>query len=551
MRARAAELLPLLIAFAPLLLGVADQIQEVDPAQYAEVGRRAFESGDWIHLRDNFGPFLNKPPLTFWLMCGAFKLFGVTSFAVRFPTLLLGALLLLLTARIGELVHDRRTGVWGAAMLGASPAFQLMVADPKVDMPVTFFMAAAIWLMLEARRRPALAYLAWVACGLAMLAKGPLGLVVPVLAVAPEGLRRPGTLWQRLRPFKPIAGPLLFLLVAGPWFSENAREFGAAGPTLMLWNQGLGRLFNPDFLKNDTTPAFFLHTALWAYLPFSPLFAVELFRRARAFLRDRRLPPDESRVLLWWFLVPFVAVSFARYRLPQYCYWMAPPAALISARALLSAALPARAMEVTQAVLSSLVVALVAFLLFLCFPGSHFLVTESWLVLTAVVAASGRWLARRVPAEVRPMAVGLFALTAFNVVFQGHLHRAILEYQPDEALGTLARQLDPSGRSLPRLGTVESQALAFYARRDAVTMTADELRAAALAGKAPYAVVAEERIPELTASGELAATPKLVRPQFWTSRPTLPFLLRRSRANVTANVALVELRPAAATPTPR
>ena len=90
---------------------------------------------------------------------------------------------------------------------------------------------------------------------------------------------------------------------------------------------------------------------------------------------------------------------------------------------------------------------------------------------------------------------------------------------------------------------VESQALAFYARRDAVTMTADELRAAALAGKAPYAVVAEERLPELTASGELTATAKLTLPQFWTSRPTLPFLLRRSRPNVVARVALVELRP--------
>jgi 4-amino-4-deoxy-L-arabinose transferase-like glycosyltransferase len=543
MRARAAELLPLVIAFAPLLMGAADQIQEVDPAQYAEVGRRAFESGDWVHLKDNFGPFLNKPPLAFWLMCGSFKLFGVTSFAVRFPTLLLGALLLLVTARTGALLFDRRTGLWGAAMLGASPALQLMVADPKVDMPVTFFIAAAIWLMLEARTRPAMAYLAWVAAALAMLAKGPLGLVVPVLAVAPEGLRRPGTLWQRLRPFKPISGPLLFLLVAAPWFYENAREFGAAGPTLMLWNQGLGRLLNPDFLQNDTTPLFFLHTALWAYLPFSPMFALELLRRARDLLRHRRFPPDEARVLLWWFLVPFVAVSLARYRLPQYCYWMAPPAALIAARALLSASLPARPLLIAQAVLSSLVVALVAFLLFLCFPGSHFLVTESWLVLAAVTAASGRWLALRVPAEVRPMAVGLFALTAFNVVFHGHVHRAILEYQPDEALGTLARELDPEGRSIPRLGTVESQALAFYARRDAVMMTAEELRAAALAGKAPYAVVAEERIGELTASGELTATPKLVRPQFWTSRPTLPFLLRRSRAGVVARVALVEIRP--------
>jgi 4-amino-4-deoxy-L-arabinose transferase-like glycosyltransferase len=311
----------------------------------------------------------------------------------------------------------------------------------------------------------------------------------------------------------------------------------------MLWNQGLGRLFNPNFLHNDTTPLFFLHTALWAYLPFSPVFALELLRRGRDLLRHRRLPPDEARVLLWWFLVPFVAVSFARYRLPQYCYWMAPAAALISARALLSSALPVRPMLVTQVVLSSLVLALIAFLLFLCFPGPHFLVTESWLVLAAVVAASGRWMAQRVPAEVRPMAVGLFALTAFNVVFEGHLHRAILEYQPDQALGTLARELDPGGRALPRLGTVDSQALAFYARRDAVTMSADELRAAALAGKAPYAVVAEERIPELTASGELEATPLVVRPQFWTSRPTLPFLLRRSRPKVVANVALVELRP--------
>jgi len=551
MRARATELLPLALAFAPLLLGAADQIQEVDPAQYAEVGRRMFESGDWAHLRDVNGPFLNKPPLTFWLMCGAFKLFGLTSFAVRFPQLLLGALLLPLTARIGALLFDRRTGLWGAAMLGASPAFQLMVADPKVDMPVTFFIAAAIWLMLEARRRPALSYLAWIAAGLAVLSKGPLGLVVPVLAVGPEALRRrwgaspsgpAGTPWQRLRPLRPIAGPLLLLLVAGPWHLENAREFGSAGPTLLLWNQSLGRLVSPDFIANDTTPLFFFHTILWAYLPFSPLFVLELGRRARSLLRDRRLPPDESRVLLWWFLVPFAAICLARYRLPQYCYWMAPPAALLSARALLSAQLPARPLQIAQVALSGLLLALVAFLLVLCFPAGHPAVTGAWLLLAALLAGAGLWASRRAPGEVRPMLAGVMALTAFNAVFEGHVHRALLFYQPDQAFGTLARELDPDGSVLPRLGAPETQALAFYARRDVVTMTAEEVRDAARAGKTRLAVVAEEQLPELSAQG-LSTRALLVRPWFWTSRPTLPFLLQRSRSQATSRLALVELTP--------
>src|SRR5215831_9762246 len=116
-------------AFAPLLLAATDTIQQYDPAQYAEVARRMFESGDWAHLRDAFGPYLDKPPLTFWLINGSFWLFGETSFAVRLPVLILGAVLLYFTYRIGSLLWDQRTGLLAAAFVSSSIAFLIMIAD--------------------------------------------------------------------------------------------------------------------------------------------------------------------------------------------------------------------------------------------------------------------------------------------------------------------------------------------------------------------------------------------------------------------------------------
>lgn len=546
-----AETWLVLLAFSPLLVGAGNEIQEVDPAQYAEVGRRMYLSGDWAHLRDFVGPFLNKGPFTFWLMWGAFQLFGLTSFAVRLPSILMGAVLLLATARIGARLWDRRVGLWGAALLAASPAFQLMAADPKVDMVVSACMAAAVWCLLEARRRPWVAHLGWVAAALGVLTKGPIGLLAPAAAVAPEALRRrwgaaagdpAGSLWARLRPFQPLTGPLLFLALLLPWYLEQAREFGAGGPRFLLWEQSFGRLFGRE-LRNDAGPLFFVHTALWAYLPFTPILAAELGRRARAFWKGRfRLPPDEGRVVLWWLLIPFAAISFSSFKLPQYCYWMAPAAALLCARALLQADLPPRALTWVQGAIAVLVLGLVGLILTAVFPPARGPLAAGWLLGAGALTAAGWWLSRRVEAALRPMLVGVLSLTAFQLFFQGHVHPSLLEHQPDREIGLLARTLDPEGAVLPFIGAPSTNSAAFYARRDVAEIPAAELPALVAAGRTKVAVVDPQRVAELAAHG-MKAEVVLELPSFPTSRPTGKFLRAATRPEAVRRYALVTLRP--------
>lgn len=559
------ELALVAAAFVPLLIGASNEIQEVDPAQYAEVGRRMFESGDWARLKDNAGPFLNKPPMTFWLMAGAFRLFGETSFAVRLPSLVMGVVLLAATARIGALLLGRRTGMLGAALLGASPAFQLMVADPKVDMVTTALMACTLLCLLEARRRPAMVHLAWAAAGLGILTKGPIGLVAPALAVLPEALRQrwgggegPGSadstwarLWRRLLPFKPLAGPLLLAAVVAPWFLELGREHGAKGPLFMIWTQGLGRLLGNEW-RNDTTPAFFLHTGLWAFLPFTLLLLFELAHRFQAFRRSGwRLPPDERRVLLWWLALPFVIISLSRFKLPQYLYWLGPPAALLAAQGLERAAAEHtgrafRALGRIHGALALLVPPLVLFMLRVCFPAGTG-ATASWMLGAVALAGVGMLATLRLPRAQGLAALAVLPFTGANLFFEGHIHPSLLEYQPSREVGELAREVDPRGRVLPffRAASDPANGYAFYARRSAVDVELEELVALVSRGEARVAVVSPESFALLPGAG-LTAERLLELPWYRTSRPSRAFLQASTRPSQVRPIWLVRLAPGGA-----
>src|SRR6185295_693087 len=207
--ARALTLL-VVLAVLPLVLGLGNEVWYGDPSQYAEVARRIAVSGDWLHLFDNNGPNLNKPPLAMWGIALFVKLLGPTSEAIRLPALLFGVVMLIAVARIGTLLWSRSAGLCAAALLASSLAFQVMVGDPKVDMALTAMSACAVWMAFEARRRPWTIWLAWLFGGLGVLAKGPIGLVAPVAAVLPEAIRHqwgdagPGTLRSRLWRLQPL-----------------------------------------------------------------------------------------------------------------------------------------------------------------------------------------------------------------------------------------------------------------------------------------------------------------------------------------------------------
>src|SRR5262245_60852442 len=104
---------PLLLAafaLAPGLVSIANEVPEVDPAQYADVSARMVRTGDWMSPKDTYGPHINKPPLTFWAQAVCMTLFGVGSFAARLPGVLFALLATLGVYLVGAAIRDRRLG---------------------------------------------------------------------------------------------------------------------------------------------------------------------------------------------------------------------------------------------------------------------------------------------------------------------------------------------------------------------------------------------------------------------------------------------------------
>ena len=202
-------------------------------ARYGEVARLMLASGDWITPANDPGvPFWAKPPLSFWLQAATMAIFGVNEFGARVSSVLLaaivGALLFILARRVQP---DRpRAEAWRALLiLATAPLFFVVAGAVMTDMALLATMTLSMvgfWLAWTEQAR-AWGYAFFAGLGLAMLAKGPVGVVLVggslalYWLIAPERGENLRRLWRRL-PW--LGGTLLALAIALPWYALAERK---------------------------------------------------------------------------------------------------------------------------------------------------------------------------------------------------------------------------------------------------------------------------------------------------------------------------------------
>ncbi|HUK13156.1 MAG TPA: glycosyltransferase family 39 protein [Thermoanaerobaculaceae bacterium] len=226
-RPRVATLGLLLLAMVPALAALDSRaFFSPDETSYAEVAREMAASGDLVVPRIDGRPWLEKPPLVYWLLAAAFALngwgFGA---AVLLNALLTAATALVLAA------HVRRSGSPRAAALAGLAYLTMFLPlatarSALTDPALTLCTTAAIALFASERRWTAAA--AGACLGLGILAKGPIAplVVLPAAGVLAFAARRRGG-WRRLGAALAVA-----LAVALPWHALLAArgllgEFGA------------------------------------------------------------------------------------------------------------------------------------------------------------------------------------------------------------------------------------------------------------------------------------------------------------------------------------
>src|SRR2546425_2263225 len=256
---------------AILLAGLALPLTDGDSAFYATVARDALKSGEWIAFYTRSGGVFDKPPLTIWLLGLSMAAFGPADGAVRIWHIVLALSTVYVTYLLARLALSVRQSLGVALVLLTSGQFFYQSLAPQQDIPLTLFVTLAMYWYLrwEQEGHVRTAALAGVSSALAVLSKGLIGVVLPVLIVTVHLiLDRPK--WPRAWPRHTAAAVFAFLIVAAPWFVAAGLRQGrpVVGTVFLSGSLGVGRVFYPPLSRPRAAPALAGVLAYGIFFPF-------------------------------------------------------------------------------------------------------------------------------------------------------------------------------------------------------------------------------------------------------------------------------------------
>lgn len=304
----------------------------IDPDEpfYAESSREMLAANDWVVPRIFDRPQFEKPVFVYWLTMGSMRVFGETEFAARAPAALFATLLLLATFAFGARVFGGRAGLLGAVVLATSLEYLISARMVLTDMMLAAFLCASVfslWLGAQPGAQRDRWFLgACAASGLAVLTKGPLGLLIPAFgAIALFG--------AGYRPFPrriPVLalGAGLFAAVAVPWYAFMIDRFGRTYADAFFLHENVERFFRAEHGSNNRI-YYYLGVLTVGSAPWLPLLPAVVGRTWRWLKQDATV-----RFLVFWNLLCLVFFTLAASKLPTYVLFLFVPLALLSGRAL-------------------------------------------------------------------------------------------------------------------------------------------------------------------------------------------------------------------------
>lgn len=161
---------------------------DVDETRYVDMARTMLKSGDFLTLYLNGDYFFEKPPLYFWIECFAFKIFGRTNeLTARLPIVLLSILPLGLLFVLCKKIKNSTYAFITCAVLLTSLEYILITKIAILDSVLTSFVSSAVLcyfytFFTKEKNKKYFWGLTYIFAGLAVMAKGILGLVIPAFS---------------------------------------------------------------------------------------------------------------------------------------------------------------------------------------------------------------------------------------------------------------------------------------------------------------------------------------------------------------------------------
>lgn len=461
--------LVLIASIAPILFTLPFDVIDIDSAQYAEIVREMVTNNEYFFLRDNGKQYLDKPILTFWSIAVFFKLFGISNYTFRLPAILITLLSFYSIFRITYLISNNfRRSFLAFVIYATCPGLFAMVVDPKIDVYLTaylLFIHHAYYLGVKKNSR--WFYLMYVFIGLGFITKGPISLVIPAISIGGDILIRRD--WTLLKNMRLIVGIPLLLLFPAIWSYILFQDFSWYGPHFFLWIQSFGRFYRKMY-DQKVDPFYFILNFAWAFSTFLIPLIIYLvsvlkneikkngFRNQFKMLMEKiKLNQFESQyfVIPFWFFLFLGLISFSRYQLPQYIYWLLPAAAIFTSGVV------EKYIENNQKNYLFLLPYLATIVFLLLTPFS--VIEFKWTPLILLFIISFTFLLK----NYRPtLLLSIFATVLIYFNIECSLYPFLLSYQPASQVGNRIIALEPSKKEIFTYKLPSSKrSYSFYSKR--------------------------------------------------------------------------------------
>jgi 4-amino-4-deoxy-L-arabinose transferase-like glycosyltransferase len=309
----------------------APSLWDIDEGNNAEAGQEMLESGNFVVPTFNYQTRYDKPVLLYWLQVAAYLHSGVNEFAARLPSALAALLTVLVTYELGRGMFGKAAGLLAGLVLASAVSFCASAHFANPDALLNLCTALTLWFWWNdfAGRGRWWFVASGATAGLAVLAKGPVGLVLPsAVTVLFVVWRRE---WRRLWDPRLVPAALAFLAVAAPWYVWVALETKGEWLRVFLLKHNVQRTMQA--LEGHRGPFFYYALVLAAGLAPWSVFLGQTGWLAWRKLRRGAAEADRPafQFLCCWFAVYFVFFSVVSTKLPNYVLPLYPAAAVLTA----------------------------------------------------------------------------------------------------------------------------------------------------------------------------------------------------------------------------
>lgn len=423
------------------LSGLFVTIMGPDGALYASIAKNMVTRNNYSDLFVEGKDWLDKPHLPFWAAALSFKIFGIQTWAYKLPAILCSLTGAAYTYKFAKSLYSKETGLWAALILLTAQHTLISNTDVRAEPYLTGFIIAAVYHYYKSLDRKWFIHLVigslFAAC--AVMTKG-------VFALIPIGGAIAGHLfltkqWKLLLNLRWLVAAVVVLIFILPelWclyqqFDLHPEKvvFGkhnVSGLRFFFWDSQFGRFFNTGPIKKASgDPFFFMHTILWAYLPWAFLFYIAVVQHIRGGIK--KLDHKE-----WYNLcgagLTFLIFSASKFQLPFYIVIIFPFFSILTANYIntIINVKALRRLKIMQGIVISLMLVVIGLLHFFFRPDRITVIALFTLLLSFALLVSTTFNKSIGHYKIwfQSAAVAFFVNIYFNTVYSPQL----LKYQPD------------------------------------------------------------------------------------------------------------------------